>query len=100
MTKVFGETRVVEPLVWVSVWVRCWDINGGTNEARDVGDGLLEVVVVVRILMRPLANLADRIRVIGASVKVAIPVRSVGANGWRHLQTVLRKVELANHLRS
>ena len=50
--------------------------------------------------MRPLANLADRVGMIGASIKVAIPVRRVSANRWRHLQAVLRKVELANHLRS
>ena len=50
--------------------------------------------------MRPLANLANRVRMICTTVKVAIPVRRVGANGWRHLQAMLRKVELANHLRA
>ena len=85
VTKVFGEPRIVEPLVWVAVRIRCWHVDRWTDESRDVVDRLLEVVVVVRILVRPLANLADRVGVIGASIKVTIPVRRVGANGWRHL---------------
>ena len=48
--------------------------------------------------MRPLANLADRVGVIRASIKVTIPVRGVGANGWGHLEAVFCKVKLANHL--
>ena len=100
MSEILGESGVVEPLVWVPIRIGRGDINGGTNEARDVRDRLLEVVVVVRILMRPLSNLADRVGVIRAPIKVAVPVRRVGANGWRHLQAVLRKVELADHLRS
>ena len=100
VAKVFGESRIVEPLVWVAVRIRGWHIDRWTDESGDVVDRLLEVVVVVRILVRPLANLADRVGMIGASVEVAIPVRRVGANRWRHLQAVLRKVELANHLRS
>ena len=100
MSKVLGESGVGEPLMWVAIRIGCGDINGGTNEARDVRDRLLEVVVVVRVLMRPLANLADRVGVIRASVKVAVPVRRVGPNGWGHLEAVLCKVKLANHRRT
>ena len=47
--------------------------------------------------MRPLPNLADRVRVVRAPIKVSVPVRGVGANGWGHLEAVLCKIELANH---
>ena len=100
MAEILGESGVVEPLVWIAIWIRCGDIDGGTNEARDVRDRLLEVVVVVRILMRPLPNLADRVRVVRAPIKVSVPVRGVGANGWGHLEAVLCKVKLANHRRT
>ena len=100
VSEILGESGVVEPLVWVAVRIRCWDIDRWADESGDVCDRLLEVVVVIRILMRPLANLADRVRVVRASVKVAVPVRRVGANGRSHLQAVLCKVKLANHLRA
>ena len=100
MAEVLGETGVLEPLLRIAIWVRCWHVDGGANEAGDVGDGLLEVVVVVGVAVRPLANLANRVGVIGAAIEVAIPVRRVGADRRRHLQAVLRKVQLANHLRA
>ena len=85
MAEVFGETGVLEPLFRIAIRVGCRHVDGGANEAGDVGDGLLEIVVVVGVAVRPLANLAQGVGVIGAAIEVAIPVRGVGAHGWRHL---------------
>ena len=98
MTELFGEAGVLEPLFRVAIWVGGGQVDRGANEAGDVSDGLLEVVVVVGVAMRPLANLADGVGMIGPSIEVAIPVRRVGADRRRHLQAVLRQVKLANHL--
>ena len=98
MAEVLGEAGVLQPLLRIAIRVGCWHVDGGANEAGDVGDGLLEVVVVVGVAVRPLANLAQGVGMISAAVEVAIPVRRIGTNRWRHLQAVLSKVELANHL--
>ena len=85
MTKLLGEARVLEPLFRVAVWIGGGKVDGGANEAGDVGNRLLEVVVVVSVAVRPLANLTNGVGVVGTSIKVAILVWRIGADGRRHL---------------
>ena len=80
MTEVLGEAGVLEPLLRIAVWVGGRHVDRRANEAGDVGNGLLEVVVVVGVAVRPLANLAQGVGVVGAAIEVAIPVRRVGAD--------------------
>ena len=98
MAELLGEAGVLQPLLWIAIRVGCRHVDRGPNEAGDVGDRLLEVVVVVGVAVRPLTNLAQGVGVIGAAIEVAVPVRRIGTNRRRHLQAVLGKVELANHL--
>ena len=100
MAEILGETGVLQPLLRIAIRIGSRHVDCWTNEAGDVGDGLLEVVVVVGVAVRPLANLAQGVGVVGAAIEVAIPVRRVGADRRRHLQAVLGEVKLANHLRS
>ena len=80
MAEILGETGVLQPLLWIAIWVGCGHVDRWANEAGDVGDGLLEVVVVVGVAVRPLANLAQGVGVVGAAIEVAVPVRRVGAD--------------------
>ena len=80
MAEILGETGVLQPLLRIAIRIGSRHVDRWTNEAGDVGNRLLEVVVVVGVAVRPLANLAQGVGVVGAAIEVAIPVRRVGAD--------------------